>query len=367
MNIFFFLLMLIVMVILYAGLYVLIAYLCAMNEVLQFYVSIPANHFAIVAKTTTKGTPVRLLYNSKGMKLIKADGFPLGKLVPLSEEGEDLQKLSWIEEKLGIWFIGIPFLRRLYVQDDSEWNRVEMANKESKDTFVYKRGSIHFFSISNLYGFIMPNLELGGKIGQEKQRIPVIIYTQGQATIENPYLAIIHTKWMPGSQNMLIESIRSSLGLMTEDDLIGEAEAGLLVKKMVDRVETIRKEFGVILSKLTYVDYDLTGSDEEKGRMEKSGTQLVVDTREAQGTEKKLAAEQTPMREQGKILLELIEKLVEERKLTTEQATMVAMQMLRSQGIQKTKLSTLVESGSGMNMGMNINSGNQNSQEKRGG
>ena len=322
-------------------------------ELGTFYAVIPPDRFGVVVRGRD---PVGLVYNSLKFKLIYDARCPLGKFVLRSEPGEELQKLGWFEEMLGVRLIGIPFIHSLLTKKLS-WYSVDGSDLVEK-----KEQSVSFFAITKTFGFKPKELTLGSdtnssqspsqgqkpgkkKDDQKLQRILVNLMYSVQCTIEDVYLAIISTDWMVGTEAMLGRYSQSTLGTLSQDELIADTGRGQLVTNIISNLPDI-EVYGVRFDKdkIVYMDYELAGGEDVAKRIQEANTRRYESEQEAAGTRLKKAASQQDLAEQGKFLLQTVQQLVK-KGLTAEKAAEVAQSMLKNQALKETKVQTYVEGG----------------------
>ncbi len=354
------------------GVYLLAAFIYAKSGLNTFYVTLPINRFAFVTKG---GEVVGIIYNSKNMKLIECDGYPLGKFVDLGARGKVLQTLGPVERLLGIRFVGVPFIHGL-LERRMSWFSVEGGK------FVeHKDEPITTFAITKTFGFKLPELVLGRDSDKDKpgkkqtgddqklERILVNILLMLQGTIDDPHLAIIATNWMNGVQGKLMRFVQAFLGHTSQDELIEQrapkkSEGGEPVSEYCDLVQEIIDNIGEIQvygvtfesKKITYVDYELAGKPEDIEKIRIANTTRYVKNQEAAGIKAVKRANQEDMLAQQEILLSTIKKLIKEG-MSPDQAERISREMLRTKGLSETKLGTLVESGSNVTAAISTGKG----------
>lgn len=316
-----------------------------------FYVALPANRFAFVTKG---GEVIRIIYNSARMKLIKADGFPMGKFVPRDPSGKDpdeLQKLGPIEEWLGVWYVGIPFVHGL-LGKKLHW--ISPDDPEFKE----KKDEVFDFAITKTFGYNLQELTLGKTKktrgatdrSQASQGILVDIKLTTQVTIVDPYKAIIETDWMAGTESALTRNVQSTLGGMDQDKLIAQKSTEdnkkcKLVQNILDDLDPIQA-YGVEFDrdKIVYKDYSVAGDADQRKKINDANTKKFEEDQRAAGIRAVKRAEQEDMLVLQEIVLDLIKKLVEEG-TSKEEAQRTAREMLRTRALTGTPLNTLVEGG----------------------
>ena len=336
------------------------------------------NRFAFVIKG---GEVIKIIYNSKNMKLINEINYPLGKFVSKNLPGEEIQQLGPVERLLGIRFIGIPFIHTL-LEKKMSWISVEGSN------FIERKDQpISTFAITKTFGFNLKELVLGKDSDNEKtrensegddqkfERILVNIKFMLQATIEDPHLAFVATNWVAGVEGKLMRFVQSFLGHTSQDELIeqkapkkgvdGKATYCQLVQEVIDNMAEIQT-YGVTFEteKVTYVDYELAGGTENVARIQAANTQRFEKNQEAAGIRAIKIAEQEDMREQKKILLETIKELTKDGDMSVEQAERIALSIMRTKALAETGLGTLVEGGAGVST--NISTGGSTNSKKKG-
>ncbi len=300
------------------------------------------------------------------MKLVKEDGFPLGRLVPMTENGKDLQKLGPVEELLGIRYVGIPFIHSI-LEKKASWISVDGTTFHSKNEVIWN------FAITKTFGYNLKELALGrnsdgnpqpeNKNDDRKlQRILVNVRLMLQGTIEDPHLALIATDWMAGTEGKLSRFVQGFLGYTSQDELIMQkapTKGGVhceLEQVIVDNKRNL-EVYGVTFDeeKITYIDYDFAGGTENANKIQEANTKLYVAEQEALGIRARKQAEQSDMKEQREITLQTVKDLIGQG-LSKEQALAMALSMMRTKGLAETNLSTLVEGGASVSANISTDS-----------
>lgn len=331
------------------GSYLLSILMFSKSDLRTFYVALPAESFAFVTKG---GDPVRIIYNSKKFKLVDAANHTMGKFVEITEGGDEKQKLGPIEEMLGVRFIGIPFVNSLLVKKDMKWFKVGTA------TFVEEKGNISTFAITHTFGFKLPELTLGRDIGkvktgtkksrndQKMQRILVDLFFTLQAFIRDPYKAIVETNWMTGTEGKLSRNTQATLGTMSQDELIADQGQSQLVENIIKDLANIQV-YGAEFEKdkIVYFDYKLAGNPDDVKRVLGANTERFVKEQEAAGIRAVKAAQQEGLKTQEQIMVKAIKNLIAGG-MTSDQAERIVRQMLDTEALKETKVTTYVKSGS---------------------
>lgn len=351
--------------------YLVSALLFARGELLTWYYTLPANRFAFIEKG---GELVKIIYNSKEVKLVWDKDCKLGKFVDLSDPRPDLQSLGPVEQLLGIRFVGIPGIHNIKIKEMT-WNGVDGSKLVPHNKIVVSN-----FAISKTFGFNLEGLTIGRDSDKDKsgdkptgddqnlERIMVNIRLLAQARIFDPHKAIISLDWVSSVQAKLMRFIQGFLGHTSQDELIEQkAKPGKkycdLIQELLDNKAELEC-FGVSFEdeKLTYVDYELTGVDAAK--IQEANTTKFTKNKEAEGIKALKIAAQEDMREQKKIMLETVIELTANNKMTMEQALPVALSMMRVKGMTETSLGTLVEGGANVTTAISTGSDKKKKETK---
>lgn len=344
-------------IILLAVVFVCLAYVGAAiayahYQIGTFYGNIPPDRFGIVVRGLD---PIRVIYNSLKYKLIYDKDCPLGKFVLRTEAGEDLQKLGWMEEWLGLRFIGFPFIHSL-LKKKLSWYSVDGTDLiENKDRVVSN------FAITKTFGFKPKELALGSdkkptkgrKDDRKLQRILVNLMYSIQCTVEDVYKAIISTDWMAGTEAMFGRYSQSTLGTMSQDELIADVGRGQLVQNIIANLPEIEK-YGVRFDKdrIVYMDYELAGGPAVANRIQEANTKRYEGEQTAVNTRQAEIAKQAGLEEQRKILLQMVKGFIASG-MSPEEAGRLARQTLETQGLIGTKVQTYVAGTTGVTAAIN--------------
>lgn len=333
--------------------YLIAVLMFAKSDLREFYVTLPVNRFAFIIKG---GEIVRVIYNSKDAKLIKQDGYPLGKFVLKSELGLELQELGPVERMLGIRFVGIPFVHSV-MEKKLSWIGVEGVKFTT-----HENEKVWNFAITHTFGFNLQELTLGGDSDngmndqseensktQKLQRILVDVQMILQGWIVNPHLAIITTDWMAGVEGKLKRSVQNYLGRTSQDELINQKSAKgqqcELVREIVDNIGELQV-YGVTFEqeKITYVDYKLSGGPENAAAIQKANNEKYVGQQEANKIRSKKIAEQADSREQVEIFMKMNAELLAKGYSQSDAKEMV-QSFMKTTAMVKTGIGTWVEGG----------------------
>jgi len=344
--------------------YSVFALMYAKNNIGEFYFTLKINRFAFVVKG---GVVTKVIYNIPGVKLIKDNNCPIGKFVPISEPGKELQKLGPIEKLFGIYFVGIPGFHSI-LEKKLTWSTFDGSEfTEHKDEVV------NSFAYTKTFGFDLEGLTLGGdknntlengdRDGQKLQRIDVDIKMLLQGTIVYPYKAIFLTNWITGTKGKLMRIVQSFLGKASQDELIDqEGNDCDLVKEIKNNITAI-EVYGVKFDpdKITYVDYSLSGDKDEIAAIKKADNENYIATQEAAGTKRRQRAEQEGMVAQREVVVSMAKDLKAEG-FDTDHIAMMTASMFRSRGLESlrhTGLTTFVEGGAAATLAISANGGSK--------
>ncbi|MEI6528755.1 MAG: hypothetical protein WCO10_03775 [bacterium] len=329
------------------GGWLLLAYMFAKADLNILYKIVPPERFGFIVSL---GTVRGVIYNSNRYKLVYDAKMEYGKFV--EKTNSEKQKLGPVESLLGIRFIGIPFLHGLFKKELS-W-----TIRDPQGKFIPRKEEKCLFAITKTFGFVLKDLTLGGDsdgssgqndAGQKDQLIEVNIHLTAQLVIFDPYMAIVKTDSMMGTETKLTRCVQSYLGRTSQNELVRQkGDQCDLIKEIIEDKSSI-EAFGVTFDnkKLTYVDYELAGGEETSNRIRKANTERYEASQKAIRIGMEKEAEQKGMLAQQKVIVDMIKQLIAEG-MSPEQAERIVNEMLRTKRVENlggTGVTTYVEGG----------------------